>query len=256
MTLPDSLVRKKERLDALRPLAVDSLSVLDRWFDVELTFTSNAIEGSTLTRSETAIVVEKGITIGGKPLRDHLEAIDHMEALAFVRALAAAAEPLRETDIRGIHRLVMARTQPEEAGAYARHQRRVLGSRVRFPTPAEIPHLMAEFAAWLAGATSAPETAFEAHYRLVTIHPFADGNGRTSRLIMNLGLLRAGYPPITIGPPERAAYLGALELRQLGGDAGPWADLMTARLDAALDTSLDHLDPDGGDRLRSKGAPS
>lgn len=240
--LPDVILAKRARLAELRPLAGKSLAALERWHDVELTYTSTAIEGSTLTRSETAVVVEKGITVGGKPLKHHLEATDHMEALRFVRALAVTDEPIREGDIREIHRLVLARSDPEEAGAYSRHQRAILGSEVRLPSPAEIPALMGDFARWLRAAEPTPGNAFEAHYRLVTIHPFGDGNGRTGRLLMNLLLLRAGYPPVTIGPEERVAYLDALRARQRNGDDQPWRQLMLARLEASLDAYVDHLE--------------
>src|SRR5579883_2070047 len=97
----------KAKLDAMRPLAAGTVEALDRWYDVELTYTSNALEGNTLTRSETAIVLEKGITVSGKPLKDHLEATGHLEALGYMRELAKSAEPVRETDIRNLHRLVL-----------------------------------------------------------------------------------------------------------------------------------------------------
>lgn len=241
VTRSDRIAEKKARLDDLRPLASGSLAVLDRWYDVELTYTSNAIEGSTLTRSETAVVVEKGITIGGKPLKDHLDILGHTDGLRFVRALAAGGDPVREGDIREIHRLVLARSDPAEAGSYSRHQRAILGSTVRLPSPAELPALMGDLASWLRHAAPSPEVAFEAHYRLVTIHPFSDGNGRTARLLMNLLLFRSGYPPVAIGPEERVAYLDALETRQSGGGEGPWHDLMAERLEAALDAYLEHL---------------
>lgn len=242
MTLGDEIARLKARLDALRPLVGPSLEVLDRWYDVELTYTSNAIEGSSLTRSETAIVVEKGLTIGGKRLRDHLEALDHMDALAFVRRLAGLGERLREGDVRAIHQLVLMRSDPDEAGEYSRRQRAISGSNVRFPAPAAIPPLMAEFAAWLGETPASAGTAFEAHYRFVTIHPFSDGNGRTARLLMNLVLLQAGYPPAAIGPQERARYLDALELRQSGGDPEPWRTLMAERLLASLARYVEHAE--------------
>lgn len=241
MALSEAITEKRARLDALRPLTARSVEVLDRWYDVELTFTSNAIEGSTLTRSETAVILEKGITVGGKPLKDHLEAVDHADALAFVRRLAQRDEPLREGDVREIHRLVLARSDAVEAGSYSRHQRAVPGSAVRFPSPAELPALMGDFGLWLTSIEAGPESAFEAHYRLVTIHPFSDGNGRTARLLMNLILLRAGYPPVTIGPEERVAYLDALEARQAHDREQPWRDLMLGRLEASLDMTLDHL---------------
>ena len=121
-----------------------SLDALARWQDVELTYGSNAIEGNTLTRSETATVLEKGLTIGGKPLRDHLEALDHCDALGFVRSLARDPVPIREADVRAIHQLVLGRSQPGEAGACSTAQRFISGSRTRLPPQAELPALMAE----------------------------------------------------------------------------------------------------------------
>lgn len=238
----ERLRQKKERLARLRPLSPKTVAALAAWYDVELTYSSNAIEGNTLTRSETAIVLEKGITIGGKPLKDHLEAIGHGHALHFVRALAAAGEPVREIDLREIHRLVVGRVDPEEAGRYSRHQRAIAGSPLLLPSPAEIPALMGDFAAWLAAAPAGPEIAFAAHARLVAIHPFSDGNGRTARLLMNLLLMQAGYPPVVIGPEHRAAYIEALQALQLRDDPIPYRDFMTERLEASFDHHLTMLD--------------
>lgn len=234
--------QRKRRLDALRPLTARSLAALDAWYDVELTFTSNAIEGSTLTRSETAIVLEKGLTVAGKPLKDHLEAIDHKEALDYVRALAVAGEPLREGDVREVHQLVLRRSNPADAGVYSRHQRAVAGSKVAFPSPAEIGPLMGDLGRWLASTEASPDKAFEAHLRLASIHPFSDGNGRTARLLMNLVLLRGGYPPVVIGPEQRPEYVDALERRQLTGDEAPYRQLMASRLLASLDDYLGHVE--------------
>lgn len=231
----DRLRAKKERLDRLRPLSPHSLDALAAWYDVELTYSSNAIEGNTLTRSETAIVLEKGVTIGGKPLKDHLEALGHRDALHFIRVLAAAGEPVREIDIREIHRLIIGRVEPEETGAYSRHQRMIAGSSLALPSPAEIPALMGDFAAWLAAMPPGPDTAFAAHARLVAIHPFGDGNGRTARLLMNLLLMQAGYPPVVIGPEHRAAYIDALQALQLRDDPAPYRRFMIERLKASLD---------------------
>ena len=223
-------------------MAGASLDALSAWYDVELTYTSNAIEGNTLTRSETALVLEKGITVRGKPLRDHMEAIDHREALDYVRRLAARDEPLREGDVRDLHRLVLARSLPDEAGRYSNHQRAVAGSTTTFPSPAEIGPLMAEFGAWLTATTSAYEEAFEAHYRLVTIHPFSDGNGRTARLLMNLLLLRGGYPPVAIGPEERPDYLDTLERRQTAGSTTLYDRFMAGRLMTSLRHHVEHAE--------------
>ncbi len=133
-----SIVSKKLELDRLRPRVLKSLAALDEWYDVELTYTSNAIEGNTLTRIETAVVLEKGLTIGGKPLKDHLEAVGHKEALDFIRSLAENPQQVHEVDVRAIHRLVLERADPREAGKYSDHQRAIKGSSVVLPSPWEI----------------------------------------------------------------------------------------------------------------------
>ena len=187
-------------------------------------------------------MLEKGITIGGKPLKDHLEALGHRDALHFVRTLAASGERIREIDIREIQRLIVARVDPDEAGRYSRHQRMLAGSPLVLPSPAEIPALMGDFAAWLAATPAGPDAAFTAHARLVAIHPFSDGNGRTARLLMNLLLMQAGYPPVVIGPEHRAAYIDALQDLQLRDDTEPYDRFMTERLETSLDHHLAMLD--------------
>ncbi len=250
----ERIQEKKAELDALRPLSGRSLAALNAWYDVELTYTSNALEGNTLTRSETAIILEKGITIGGKPLKDHLEAIGHNEALAYVRELAKEQEPIREADIRNIHRLVLQKIEPEEAGRYSNHLRLITGSPLILPSPAEIPARMGDFARRLQKTQPTPEAAFDAHEGLVTIHPFSDGNGRTARLLMNLLLLRSGYPPLVISPEDRPAYHDSLEAVQIGGDQAADYRFMNARLEAALDHHLEILQR--GLTIRSETATS
>ena len=233
-----SIATKKIELDRLRPLSPGSLAALSAWYDVELTYTSNALEGNTLTRSETAIVLDKGITVGGKPLKDHLEAVGHKDALGYVRLLAARDEAPREADVREIHRLVTGRVAPDEAGRYSSHQRQILGSPLVLPSPAAIPPLMGDFGRWLQQAPATPDSAFAAHERLVTIHPFSDGNGRTARLLMNLLLLKGGYPPVVIGPEHRLPYVEGLQAFQVGGDPAPCRAFMADRLRASLDHHL------------------
>jgi Fic family protein len=155
-----------------------------------------------------------------------------------VRALTAAGEPLREIDIREIHRLILAQVDPEEAGHYSRHQRMIAGSALVLPSPAEIPALMGDFAVWLAAAPAGFETAFAAHARLVAIHPFSDANGRTARLLMNLLLMRTGFSPLVIGPEHRSAYIDALQALQLRADPEPYQSFMIERLEAGLDHHL------------------
>ncbi|MBV8890231.1 MAG: Fic family protein [Alphaproteobacteria bacterium] len=227
---------KKTELDRLRRQAPGALANLEHAHDLELTYTSNAIEGNTLTAAETMLVIEHGITIGGKPLKDHLEALDHFDALRYMRELARIATPLHEGDIRNLHRLVMQRSDPAIAGAYADQGRFVVTDRGRhaFPSPAEIPALMGEFVRRLGVAPPTPETAFAAHRRLVDIHPFNDGNGRTARLLMNLLLIRGGYPPVAVRPEDRPAYLAALQQAQGAGEAKSFERLLYQRLDATL----------------------
>src|ERR1700692_2845358 len=142
------IAARKERLDALRPVSQAALVSLQKYWDVDLTWSSNAIEGNTLTLRETAEVIEHGITVGGKSLRDHLEAADHYQALLWMRGLAATTTPIGEGGLCELHRRTVARSQPEIAGVYSRLPRRVAGSPVVFPNPAKIPQLMQEFGAW------------------------------------------------------------------------------------------------------------
>lgn len=228
---------KKSQLQRLRPLAPHALDNLQHAHDLELTYTSNAIEGNTLSQIETNLVIEDGITIGGKKLKDHLEAIDHYDAIRYVRGIARQNTPLSEYDIRSLHALVVKRADPDIAGRYADAGRYVATDtgRHQFPSPAEVPALMGDFGAWLGPAPATPETAFAAHRRLVDIHPFNDGNGRTARLLMNLILLRGGYPPIAVRPDDRLAYLRALQEAQAGGSDEAFRRLLYERLDATLD---------------------
>ena len=240
MARVDQLIRsieeKKAELDRLRARAPGGLSNFEHVQDLELTYTSNAIEGNTLTAVETTLVVEHGITIAGKPLKDHLEAVDHFEALRYVRELARRADPLTGMDVRNLHRLVMLRSAPEIAGRYADQGRHVLtdAGRHSFPSPAEVPALMGDFARWLRAAPATPATAFAAHRQLVDIHPFNDGNGRTARLLMNLILIRGGYPPVAVRPEDRAAYISALQTAQAGRGTEAFDRLLYERLDATL----------------------
>ncbi len=232
---------KKKRLDTMRPVSREALLALQKSYDVDLTYTSNAIEGNTLTLRETAEVIEHGITVGGKSLRDHLEAVDHYNAVLWMRELAAKTTPLGENTVRELHRRIVFRSQPEIAGVYSTLPRRIAGSPVVFPNAVKIPGLMKEYGEWLTHVETTSETSFDAHYRLVAIHPFADGNGRTARLLMNLLLLREGYPPVTVRPEDRKMYLHALEQASLQNDMEPFLIFMRQRLDATLGEYLSIL---------------
>lgn len=233
---------QKQRLDALRPLAPELLASLRESYDIELTYTSNAIEGNTLTLRETAEVIQHGITVGGKKLADHLEATDHYDALKWMREKAEANTTLDEAAILELHRRVVLQSKPEIAGMYSQFPRRIAGSAVIFPNPAKVPYLMAKFGDRLATMPNTPEAAFDAHFQLVNIHPFADGNGRTARLLMNLMLIRGGYPPVAVRPEDRNRYLDTLETGSVDQNLRPFQTLMHERLEATMTEYLDHFD--------------
>ncbi len=233
------VAERRRILGGMRAERVGGWENYEHALDLELTFTSNAIEGNTLTAVETTLVVEKGLTIGGKPLRDHLEAIDHFEALGYVRRLARGRRALGELDVRNLHRLVLLRSAPEIAGRYADQGRYVLtgAGQQAFPSPAEVPALMGGFADWLAGAGDEPDAAFSAHLRLVQIHPFNDGNGRVARLLMNLLLLRGEYVPVVVRLEDRVGYLEALAVA--GEDDGAFRLLLWQRLAMGLGEAVE-----------------
>lgn len=236
------IAQKKQRLDALRPVSQDALRALQKYYDVDLTYSSNAIEGNTLTLRETAELIEHGITVGGKPLRDHLEAVDHYDAVLWMRELAASNTMINESIVRDLHRGLVLRSQPIIGGNYSTLPRRIAGSPVIFPNAAKIPQLMQDFGQWLEATAPSPAISFDAHYRLVAIHPFSDGNGRTARLLMNLLLLRQAYPPVAVRPEHREAYLDVLEHASVHEDPVPFQRFMHERLDATLADHLGALD--------------
>jgi Fic family protein len=160
-----------------------------------------------------------------------------------IRELGRHSEPLTEGDIRNLHSLVVQRSQPDIAGRYADLPRlvRTETGRHAFPSPVEVPSVMGDFAAWLSGVPDTPETAFEAHRRLVDIHPFNDGNGRTARLLMNLILIRGSYPPIAVRPEDRLSYTRALQCSQAGQGTEEFEKLLYERLDSTLEEYLNAL---------------
>lgn len=251
----------KARLDALRADGRAEVGVdLQRANDIELTYSSNAIEGNTLTHGETADLIEHGTTAGGKALKDHQEIVDHYAALQWMRDQVAERTPINEAMVRELHRRALLTSRPDIAGAYARFNRRIAGSGVVLPNPMKVPDLMERFGAELAQAPAGPRSAFDAHYRLVTIHPFDDGNGRTARLLTNMMLLRDGYVPISIRPEDRREYIDSLRDAQLAQDDGAPAfhALMLRRLEASLERHVEDLamgvDPANRERARPTAA--
>lgn len=234
----------KQQFNELRPSRTEQMPPdLQRTYDIELTYTSNAIEGNTLTLGETADLIEHGITVGGKSIKDHLEAVDHFDAVQWMRSVATRSEPLDENVVTELHRRIVARSRPEIAGFYSQHARRVVGSPMIFPNPMKIPTLMERLGKNLTQADDQPVTAFDMHYRLVTIHPFDDGNGRTARLLMNLLLVRGGYVPVPVRPEDRQEYREALKTAQLAQDdtAPAFQAFMHRRLAATLQQYVNDL---------------
>lgn len=237
----EKLTHKKQALDAFRPLPPSLTKNLDDWFTVELTYTSNAIEGNTLTRRETAVVIEKGLTVGGKSLKEHLEATNHAHALNFVRSLIKKKpSQLAAKDILTMHAIILKGIDDENSGHYRSVPVRISGSTVVMPNPRKVPDLMDDFHMWLTSEHDLHPIALagEAHYRLVSIHPFVDGNGRTARLLMNLLLLMLGYPPAIILKRDRLAYISALEKAQLGGSKSDYEKIIVKAVDRSLDIYL------------------
>ena len=236
----DALTQKKQDLDQYRPLPEALVRNLDDWFRIELTYTSNAIEGNTLTRQETALVVEKGLTVGGKSLKDHLEATNHAKALDWTKTISKRKpSSITENDILNIHSLILKGIDDDNAGHYRNVSVRIAGSTVVLPNPLKVPTLMADFAQWIQNTPMHPslhpvELAAEMHYRLVTIHPFVDGNGRTARLLMNLALIMQGYPPAIIPAKDRLPYIESLEKAQLGGSKDDYFKLIAEAVDRSL----------------------
>lgn len=214
--LKDQLDDLRKCLDSLRPIPEGQLANLQEALDVKYTYDSNRIEGNTLTHQETAMVTLHGLTVSGKPLKDHLEAINHRDAIALVRDIAGRKIPLTERVVFDIHSLILSGIDRENAGRYRNLMVRVAGSDFVFPNPVKVPDLMGRlFSEYDAvKATEHPVVlAANMHARFVNIHPFVDGNGRTARLIMNLILLGNGYVVANISgdKSQRGAYYFALE---------------------------------------------
>jgi len=238
------ITKKKNIIDEFRPLPPELLENLFHWFNVELAYTSNALEGNTLSSGETAQVIEKGITIGGKTVREHLEAINHAYAFNYIVELAREnKDDITLRDILNIHRLILKGINDLHAGKYRTIPVKIAGSNVILAEAVKIPELMEEFIRWLHTVQEHPVLiAAQAHLKLVSIHPFIDGNGRTARLLMNLLLLQYGYPPAIIKPEDRMAYIRSLEKAQKTGDATDYYLIICEAVIKSLDIYLKSIE--------------
>ncbi len=207
--------------------------------EIEYTYESNKIEGNTLTLQETALVVEKGLTVGGKTLNEHLEAINHTYAIDFIKAVAQNKEPITERLITEIHALILKGIDDRNAGKYRTVPVMISGATHVPPQPYEVPTQMQGLMKWYNEHKDTLHPivlSAEMHERLVTIHPFIDGNGRTSRLLMNLILLQHGYPiAILKGDSDnRLRYYNALEKAQAENNKQPFIDFVAETIKESI----------------------
>ena len=232
--------RKKVELDGRRPLTAGEVARLNEEFIVEYTYNSNAIEGNTLTLRETDLVL-RGLTIAQKPLKDHLEAVGHKEAFDFVSELVKDNVPISESIIKQIHYLVLA-DKKEDRGVYRRIPVRIMGAQHEPVQPYLIEPKMEQLLRDFAESTEHIVTKLARfHIEFEGIHPFIDGNGRTGRLLVNLELMKAGFPPIDIKFTDRIAYYNAFDEYHVKHNLSAMENLFAGYINTRLDMYLDML---------------
>ncbi len=234
---------KKARLDKLRPIASVALDKLREGMMMEWTYHSNAIEGNTITLQETRVILSDGITIGGKTLREHFETLNHHEAIAALESMVQKKYTMTASDIMHIHGLVLQRIEKEFAGRYRNAGVRITGANFTPPNALKVDDLMEELLDWINEKNDVPliVKAMMFHHRMVWIHPFFDGNGRTVRLMFNLLLMNAGYPPAIILQQDRKKYYDALNKANQGNYEKLMLMVLQA-LERSLDIYLSHLE--------------
>jgi Fic family protein len=235
---------KKKKLDRLMPLPSSLVARLKNQMMIEYTYNSNAIEGNTLTLRETQLVIEEGITVGGKSLMETLEAKNHPEAIKFVEKLVETRSELTEDVILQVHKLIMSNVV-EDAGHYRTMGVRITGASFMPPPSLEIRPRMNELLKWLRenpDEHTPIELAAVFHHRFVQIHPFLEGNGRTARLLMNAILMKSGYPFIAIvSNLDRPKYLKTLMEADLGNTT-TFVNFIARCVERTLDMYLDALE--------------
>lgn len=227
-------------LDSKRPLPIHLVKSLREKLRLEWTYNSNAIEGNTLTLMETKVVLE-GITVGGKTMLEHLEVINHRDAIVYVEEIVKLSEELSEWQIKNIHRLVLKGIDNEFAGVY-RNQQVFISGAIHIPPEAFlIQDRMEELVNWYdkdAQSLHPIERAAMLHVHFVGIHPFVDGNGRTARLLLNLELMKSGFPPIIIQAENRLGYYNALDKAHTTTEMGNFLELVLVEVERTLDLYL------------------
>ncbi len=225
----DKCDEQKQDIDSYRPFTAEQTKQLRDHFRIGLTYSSNALEGNTLTLIETKVIIEDGLTIGGKSLTEIDEATGHARAYDFIFDLVKN-EAVTLDDIKKIHKLFYQNIDPDNAGKYRKQKVFISGMDVTLPDPEEVESLMKQFEKDLADLKSKVHPinyAATIHNKLVTIHPFMDGNGRTARLLMNLLLMKAGYSITIIPPIYRADYISSAYQGNKGKDE-PFINLLSS----------------------------
>jgi Fic family protein len=234
---------KKKRLESMRPLPNDVLERLMEDVQVRHTYHSNAIEGNTLSLQETKLVLEDGITISGKSLREHLEAVNNAKGFHLMEKLARGKRPIDHVAIQEVHETIT-RGILEDAGKYRTRNVRITGTPKAPPNYSKIPKLLDQLLDSLKDSgKSAIERAACLHHGLVAIHPFIDGNGRVSRLLTNLYLIRSGYPPIVLRKEDRKRYYRYLRDADMGNPI-PFANFIAKAVDESLSYHLSAIQED------------
>jgi len=239
-TLLKKIDAHRSEIRALRPLGQQEANELRNYFKIGLTYSSNALEGNTLTETETKVILEDGLTVSGKPLIYHMEAIGHAQAYDYMYKLATE-KTITEADICSLHRLFYAGINKEEAGVYRARQVYITGTTFVPPAPSLVGKLMHTFADSITALQKTLHPVIYAatlHKELVTIHPFVDGNGRTARLVMNLALLQLGYVVTIIPPIYRLQYIDTLKQSQCSGNDIPFFELIAS---AVYESQKDYM---------------
>jgi len=234
------ILSKKRALDKLRPLPPQLVKKLWEQMQIEFAYNSNAIEGNTLSLRETQLVIQEGITVRGKSLREHLEAKNHPDAIDYVEKLAQERTTIGQDDVMKVHELLMRGIDDQDAGEYRSGQVRVAGATFMPPAAEKIRSMISELLQTLSQNREELrpiDLAAFFHHEFVYIHPFLDGNGRTARLLMNVILLRAGYPFVTLLKVDRPRYLRALGEAD-NGNLVPFANFVASCVERSLDIYL------------------
>ena len=238
------VLEKKRKLDTLRPLPSSLVARLKKQMMIEYTYNSNAIEGNTLTLRETQLIIEEGITVGGKSITETLEAKNHPEAIKFVERLVDAKSELTEEVILQLHKLIMSNIT-EDAGHYRTTGVKITGATFMPPPSSQVKPRIDELLKWLRknpDELTPIELAAVFHHRFVQTHPFSEGNGRTARLLMNALLMKAGYPFIATVPKlDRPKYLKTLAEADSGNNSN-FMNFIARCTEKALDMYLNALE--------------